>query len=314
MTTGFPALRARRACAGVLMAVALGLIALPPAEAIEWQNTAGGDFGTGSNWVGGVAPGSTNSAEFGANATFQAASQPIGITFGGSVTNTALSVQDASWIFNLGTHTYTLSTSVAVGALRLDDSVAGTAILNLSNGTLSTVSSVLGNATGTSGTVNVSGAGATFTNSSFVQVGATGTGALNILNGGVASGTALDLGVFASSATGTVTVSGTGSKWTGSDFLRVGNTGSGSLTIGAGGSVSDTSWSAGGPQPGSITVTGAGSTWTNSSFGGVESATGQSSLQILSGGVASGTNVDVAVTTGRSGSMTVDGTGSKWTG
>jgi len=259
------------------LVAALSLATLASAGTIDWNNTAGGTFETGTNWVGGVVPGTADTALFGVNSTFGAATQPIGITFSGSVTNTALDVQDAAFTFSLGGHTYTLSSGVVVGDLRQADSVAGTAILNLTNGTLSAASATLGNATGTSGTVNVTGGAtnntpAAFNVSGTLQIGGTGAGNLTVQAGtGTNSGASLSNGLW-----------------------FVGNSGG---------------------SAGSLTITGAGATWTSSSFGGIESATATpSSVQILNGAVATGASVlDIGFAAGNKGSLKVDGAGSSLT-
>lgn len=53
----------------------IAAVLLFPASAVDavnvfWQNTAGGDFTNDANWVGGVAPGTTDSARFSSNAIY----------------------------------------------------------------------------------------------------------------------------------------------------------------------------------------------------------------------------------------------------
>ena len=236
------------------------------AGTIDWFNTAGGTFQSGNNWVGGVAPGSNDSAIFGYNSTFKAAPQPIGITFSASAANFNADVQDAAFTFNLGGNTYSPG-FINIGNARDADAVAGTAILNISNGTVSDASGVMGFVAGSSGTVNLSGANSTWNNSSFVQVGASGAGVLNILNGAKVTGQALDLGVFVAGASGTVTLSGVGSSWTGSgalDFVRVGNNGSGSLNVNGGATGSNSgAFIIGAPGSGTVLLSDSGTSWTS---------------------------------------------------
>jgi T5SS/PEP-CTERM-associated repeat protein len=90
---------------------------------------------------------------------------------------------------------------------------------------------------GSTGTVTVYGAGSTWTNSTWLQVGLGGSGTLSIQAGGQVSNTIGFLG-NGSASIGTAIVSGTGSTWTNSLELHVGYfRGSGSLTVADGGVV-----------------------------------------------------------------------------
>ena len=92
---------------------------------------------------------------------------------------------------------------------------------------------------GSTGTVTVDGTGSSWTNSSLLYAGYSGTGTLTIQNGGAVSNTIGYIGVN-SGSTGTVTVDGAGSSWTNTGTLYVGNSGTGTLTIQNGGAVSNT--------------------------------------------------------------------------
>ena len=85
---------------------------------------------------------------------------------------------------------------------------------------------------GSTGNVTVDGLGSRFDASGSVfRVGVGGNATLNILNGGaVQSGDNSIVGDNLGS-TGTVTISGAGSRWGSRDFLRLGRAGSGTLTV-----------------------------------------------------------------------------------
>jgi T5SS/PEP-CTERM-associated repeat protein len=89
---------------------------------------------------------------------------------------------------------------------------------------------------GSSGTLTVT-SGASVTESQEVRVGAFGTGTLTVSNGGTLTDTA---GMIAQNtgATGTATITGTGSSWVNSADVYISNHGVGTLTIAEGGSVS----------------------------------------------------------------------------
>ena len=132
-------------------------------------------------------------------------------------------------------------------------------------GTLTDFGGFVGDLPGSQGTATVSGAGSTWTNSGTIQVGALGTGALTIENGGtVNSGGGGSIGLSAGS-TGSVTVTGPGSTWnnTPGGGLNIGSFGTGTLTIANGGTVIDnTAFAAnigeGVGSQGTVMVTGAG--------------------------------------------------------
>jgi T5SS/PEP-CTERM-associated repeat protein/autotransporter-associated beta strand protein len=163
---------------------------------------------------------------------------------------------------------------------------------------------------GSTGTVTVSGAGSSWTNSGALAVGYGGTGTLTIQNGGAVSNSIGDIG-YNPGSTGTVTVSGAGSSWTNSSDLSVGYGGTGTLTIQNGGAVSNGIGYIGN-NPGStgtVTVSGAGSSWTNSS----DLYVGTGTLTIQNGGAVSNGIGYIGYNPGSTGTVTVSGAGSSWT-
>jgi T5SS/PEP-CTERM-associated repeat protein len=112
--------------------------------------------------------------------------------------------------------------------------------------------------------VTVTGAGSTWTSNSTFRVGNSGTGSLMIANGGQVMHNSifapLEIGTGAS---GTATVTGTGSSLTTVGTLYVGSTGTGALGIQNGGSVTSGRALIRGLNSGSgqVLVAGAGSTW-----------------------------------------------------
>jgi len=179
---------------------------------------------------------------------------------------------------------------------------------------------VIGANAGSTGTVNVDGAGSALNNISVTTIGSYGTGVLNITNGGsVYLGNRL--GDYAGS-NGTATVDGEGSLWTTSSNFDVGYHGTGTLNISNGGDVftagSQTSWGSiavFADSTGTATVDGAGSTWTLSRFrvGG----SGNGTLTISNGGsvVVNNATYGTTIASGASpnSTATVDGPGSSLT-
>lgn len=137
-------------------------------------------------------------------------------------------------------------------------------------GTVTNDFGTIGNNVGSQGTVTVSGAdgsgnASTWTNNGDFVVGQSGAGSLSILNGGAVSNLTGFIG-YSSGSQGTVTVSGVGSSgaastWTNAGDLYVGYVGAGTLTILAGGRVSNAAGNIGGGS--SALISGLGSSWQN---------------------------------------------------
>ncbi len=132
-------------------------------------------------------------------------------------------------------------------------------------GQLAGGSGTIGSSTGSDGTVIVTGTGASWTNASYLYLGASGAATLTIENGGAVSNTYSYIS-DASGSTSTVTVSGAYSTWTNASYLYLGISGTATLTIADGGAVSDTSGyvAYGFSSTGAVMVSGANSKWTNS--------------------------------------------------
>jgi T5SS/PEP-CTERM-associated repeat protein/autotransporter-associated beta strand protein len=109
------------------------------------------------------------------------------------------------------------------------------------------------------------------------------------------------------------TVTGSGSQWNNSSSLYVGNSGTGTLNVEAGGVVSNTvgyiSTSAG--STGVATVTGSGSRWNNSSYLSV-GFYGTGTLNVEAGGVVNNTVGIIGTASNSTGVATVTGSGSLW--
>ena len=103
--------------------------------------------------------------------------------------------------------------------LRVGDTGAGT--LNIvTGGIVTTNSTTLGFSAGSSGTISVSGAGASFSTANIFDIGREGTGTFTITNGATATSGGASIGQLG--GTGTVTVSGAGSTWTSTGSMTVG--------------------------------------------------------------------------------------------
>jgi T5SS/PEP-CTERM-associated repeat protein/autotransporter-associated beta strand protein len=187
---------------------------------------------------------------------------------------------------------------------------SGTSTLTLQNGgTLSDALGRVGWANGSNGTANVDGKGSTWTNSNDLIVGGNGpannlagsVGVVNITSGGLISDRLANIGDQAG-ATGTVTVDGKGSTWTNTNPyglpLLLGNSGSGTLNVQNGGTVSNNDANNRGIFLGVMLAQSDGST---------------GNLNIKSGGTLFSSTGIVGQGSGATGTVTVDGAGSAWT-
>jgi T5SS/PEP-CTERM-associated repeat protein len=175
----------------------------------------------------------------------------------------------------------------------------------------------IGNKTGSTGAVTVSGNRSTWNNSSYLYVGRSGNGTLNITGGGAVNDDYGHIGIY---STGVVAVDGAGSTWTNNSSLDIGyDGGAGTLSITNGGGVSggDGLIDAGSGSQSTVTVDGRGSIWTTTSLS--VGIFGNGAISITNGGNVrsnsdGGSNdLDVGAGTGGNGTVVVDGTGSIWT-
>ncbi len=201
---------------------------------------------------------------------------------------------------------WTSNSHVSVGS-------AGSGTLSITaGGSVSCLSLTdVGDGSGSTGVVMVDGAGSTWKNSSYFDVGNYGNGTLSITSGGSVSSGGGDIGRW-SGSTGAVTVDGADSTWT-SSYISVGDNGSGTLSIVHGGRVNSTAGFIGSAfGSGLATVEGSGSTWAVS--GMYVGRLGSGTLSISGGGsVSCARDSFLGYSSGSMGIVTVDGIGSSWT-
>lgn len=146
--------------------------------------------------------------------------------------------------------------------LRVGDFGTGNLIIE-DGGSVSSDFSYISEQTGSTGVVNVSGIGSIWNISGDLEVGGATSGTLTVSAGAeVVDGGSVYVGSD-SGAAGTVTITGDSSNWTGINELVVGESGNGTVTIAAGGSVASTEgWIASlSSASGTVQITGANSGW-----------------------------------------------------
>lgn len=108
----------------------LGFLSLGNAQAatITWNNVDGGDFLAGANWVGGVAPGTNDTALFDSNAEYR-------VYFSGNATSKYLFVRDGKVTFDTGAFTYSMwKPTTGNKSIFIGDTVGGNPTFMLTNG------------------------------------------------------------------------------------------------------------------------------------------------------------------------------------
>ncbi|HEY9131885.1 MAG TPA: autotransporter outer membrane beta-barrel domain-containing protein [Dyella sp.] len=204
----------------------------------------------------------------------------------------------------------------------------GTATLTITDGgSVNSGAGVLGNQNGSQGTVTISGVGSngaasTWTSAGDFFVGESGSGTLQIADGGAMNNAGTAFIGDQASGTGSVTVSGRGSNgsastWSNSGDLVVGQSGAGTLLIEGGAAVSDDNGYIGGSTDSSVTTVstatvtgrdsnGNASIWANAGQLTV-GANGTGALNITDGGLVTNGIGSIGLEAGSSGTVTVSG-------
>jgi T5SS/PEP-CTERM-associated repeat protein len=155
-----------------------------------------------------------------------------------------------------GSTAYNFGSNVAYGAHDIfigystssnNATINGYAVSSTSTGSTTNGRLYMAYSTNTSGSLTVTGSGSSLSVGSYIAIGRFGTATLTVSNGAKltsggdsAAGDGTCIGDFYPGK-GTITVTGSGSKWTNSQGLYMANNGTGNLYIQNGGGVTDTS-------------------------------------------------------------------------
>jgi outer membrane autotransporter protein len=242
-----------------LAIAAISLFATSAQAQSEWTGVVSSDWSASINWIGGVPTQQrdaiintvTSPTVISSNPNAQARSLQVGSNATGSLTvqdNSSLIVFGNGYIGNLPGGVGTVTVTGLNSHLQFNSPIVvggqGTGFLDIADGaTMNSIGGSVGLATGSNGTVTVSGSGSTWFNGTGggLNIGSFGTGTLTIEDGGkVFNLTAFTVANIGNGATGTgtVTVTGANSIWSNVYGLNIGNFGTGTLTIADGGIVS----------------------------------------------------------------------------
>lgn len=287
-------------CRRWVLVLAMMLVSATPAavQATDWSNVNGGNFSTGSNWIGGTAPFSGDAANFTTGAL-----GGYTVTFTSSTSTFAINMSD-DVMFLLGNHQYATSGSILIAS-----GASATAQLIVREGQLiSNTNLHVGQGASAQGNLTVSTGGVVI--SEDVRLGAprTSTDTLVIESGGLfISGSSIEID-SASSATASVT--DTGSTALFEQETVVGKANAGALSVQNGALLNSTGTftiAQDAASTGAVTLstTGADPTW-NHSNGPILFGLGTGTMTISSGALnVSGTGADI--TLGASDAMTLSG-------
>ena len=258
---------ARLRTVAVAMSILIAAASLAQAQVVDWANTTGTPnpwYHVDSNWAGGVAPGSTDTANFNQAATNEVWWNSTTASTTPEVEYLTLLDGDTTFLNSDGSAQHELTILGSGGAGNFPDlSISGTST-TLTNQGLH-LHSLGGAQLINDATLTLDGSHAQGTQLSVDgTVGFQVDGNLNVEAGSLVSSTLGFVGRDPSS-TGVATVTGSGSQWN-ADFLPVGLFGDGTLNISAGGLVSNKSGYLGyiPGSTGTANVTGNDSQWNNS--------------------------------------------------
>ena len=245
----------------------------------------------------------------------------MGATIASSLTGTAgLKKTGLGTLTLTGSNSYAGLTTVSAGTLKLTGTntlsagvyMTGGTLTIEGSGTLANTSGYIANGAGTTGTVVVTGADASWIGTGELGVGQGGQASFTVSAGAEASFAYSYVGVLAGS-NGTATVTGKDSIWTSTSGINVGYNGTGTVNVEAGGTLTGATGivGAGAGAIGTATVTGVGSTWTATTELGIgQSGTG--TLNVAAGGKVNTGIGYIGVHAGAIGTATVTGEGSTW--
>ncbi|MCH2118636.1 MAG: hypothetical protein MK161_13150, partial [Pirellulales bacterium] len=184
------------------------------------------------------------------------------------------------------------------GKLKIGEFGSGTLSVQAGGTVLNDDTGTIGHYLGATGVATVTGTDSIWDNDQNLIVGLSGSGVLNVTNGGKLLNKSYASAGYYTNASGEITISGTDSSWDNRGALYLGTRGSGTLNVEAGGLVSNSSDGYLGQLPGAsglATVTGEGSRWNSGDdlwIGGKESAVGGTgTLNIYNGGLVTVTDM-----------------------
>jgi T5SS/PEP-CTERM-associated repeat protein len=165
---------------------------------VYWKSPVNGTAGTGSNWVGGTAPSTSQTAQF------NLVGNAYTVSLSGNENTGGLYVHANNVTANLSGHTWTLQqTAVNEDAFIVGQAANENGTLSLTNGTL-TVNETNGNVSSIAQQANSTGylfvnSGATLNNNGALYIGENGSGEIQCLGGTTNITGGFDMGVNAGS-------------------------------------------------------------------------------------------------------------------
>lgn len=220
-------------------------------QTYNWTNASGGAYNVAGNWNPSGPPTALSTVGLQLNAIYT-------INFTANAQASTLLASQGEVTLALDGSKFQLSNTANNG---LGSSVAPS--LRILNGQFQPGNFIVASASGQEGTLILDAGSVTTIGSGVFYVGASGGGTLNIQGGGVLNTSASTALGTNASGVGVATVAGAGSTWNAATTLKIGEAGTGSLSVINGGSVTANAVNVGelSSSVGSLTVSGAGATF-----------------------------------------------------
>ena len=300
------------------------LSTVPAAAQTAWIGTVSNDWFAAANWGSSGAPNATP-PDAGTAAQIDTTAPNATLLSGGAAAAKSLSIgtlpgQTGSLTVQGSSGSLHVGASGTLGVDNLAVGNQGTGSLTISGGATVTSDSQVyvamnpGPPTGSRGTLLVTGPGSLLTanNGMWIAADALANGQVTVQAGGKIATTSIDLGFFASSASGTLSVDGAGSSVTASSTVTVGDYGTGTLNLtnGAGFTTLFTTIGSRANSNGTVDVSGAGTTF-SSTAGLTIGSQGNATFNVSDGATA---HSDAIVTIGSTASAAanISGPGTTW--
>jgi T5SS/PEP-CTERM-associated repeat protein len=292
---------------GWVLVLGLGLALLTPIEAwagdYSWIGGSG-CFGDSNCWSPAGAPGTGDAAHLSQDANYT-------VTFLSNAVNQQLGVGPGNVTLDLGGKTYTLTNSEFSACLGV---VTGQgASLTVQGGGVVAPHTAIALSPGSTATLNLAGASASWTTGGSLVAGWNGNGTVSLTEGASLMSYWTTVGL-STGASGTVNISGAGSLLTNTNMaFTVGAYGSGTVNVADGGALNNLAWTNINTTPGVssfATVSGTGSTWTDQLI--TVGQVGNGFLTVSDGGSVSCTDSVVGDQVGSFGQVTVQDANSTW--
>ena len=294
----------------ITLALGFAINHVATAGIFSWKSPVSNQFSNFNAWTPFGLPGPTDTANFNLGSAGYTVSFPASIN-NESIGN--LQIGNDKVMFNLGKDTYNVVNTTSP-AISLGNAAGNVANFTLENGTLLSQyssSDAVGYAAMSNATMTIDGSGGpVLFQDGTLDVGYAGTGSVSLINGGAAKGFAV-LGDQVGSQ-GTMTITGSGSTYTGGAI--VGDAGTGNLSLSGSGQLLggfDAGYQPGRTAPSRLAES--ARQWAEHEAAIYVGYSGTGNLSMTAGSTGTANTLEVGYQPGSQGTVTLDGAGTKLT-